>query len=198
MNIVFDLGGVIVRWDPDSIIAKIFSDPILQANIRAQVFEHADWLELDRGTLSRQAAIRRAVQRTGVSVDRMTALMDEVPLSLVPFPEMVNLLMRLKNRGIRLYCLSNMHTASIEHIETANSFMDIFEGAVISCRVHWIKPEREIYQHLLHTFDLKAKETLFIDDSDINLEAARHIGIQTIKFENPAQCQDSFAACGYL
>ena len=198
MNIVFDLGGVIVRWDPETIIAKIFSDPDIQANIHAQVFEHPDWLALDRGTLSRQAAIQRAVRRTDVSEAKITALMDAVPLALAPFPEMVDLLDRLKNRGNRLYCLSNMHAASIEHIETANSFMGIFEGAVISCRVHWIKPEPEIYQHLLHTFDLKGSETLFIDDSEANIEAAQHFGIQTIKFENPTQCQDGLAAYGYL
>ena len=54
------LGGVVVRWEPEAIIAGVFQDPALRARARAGVFEHADWLELDRGTLGREEAIRRA------------------------------------------------------------------------------------------------------------------------------------------
>ena len=49
MNLVFDLGGVVVRWDPDAIIAGVFQDEATRARVREGVFSHPDWLELDRG-----------------------------------------------------------------------------------------------------------------------------------------------------
>lgn len=60
LNIVFDLGGVVLTWDPSAIAATASSDPATQDVMLAQVFGHADWTELDRGTLSRQDAIERA------------------------------------------------------------------------------------------------------------------------------------------
>ena len=189
MNLVFDLGGVVVRWDPEAIIASVFSDPATQSKVKAGVFSHPDWLELDRGTLGREDAIARAAQRTGVAAGEIKRLLHAVPASLVPFPDTVALLYRLKAKGLRLYCLSNMHFASIEHLEQTHDFFEVFDGAVISCRLQLCKPETGIYKHLLQTYGLKADETLFIDDVQKNLDAAAKLGIRTLKFEHAAQCE---------
>ena len=193
---MFDLGGVVVRWDPDAIIAGVFSDPHVQRKVKAALFEHPDWLELDRGTLGRDEAISRAAQRTGISVADMKRLMHAVPPSLTVFPETVNLLRRLKAKGYPLYCLSNMHFASIEHLEEKENFWDVFQGRVISCRLNLCKPEPAIYEHLLRAFGLQARETIFIDDVQKNLDAAAARGIRTIKFEDVRQCERELARVG--
>ena len=193
---MFDLGGVVVRWDPDAIIAGVFADLPVQRKVKAAVFEHADWLELDRGTLGRDQAITRAAQRTGISVSDMKRLMHAVPPSLTVFPETVALLRRLKAKGYPLYCLSNMHFASIEHLEQHETFWDVFQGRVISCRLNLCKPEPAIYGHLLRAFGLKASETVFIDDVQKNLDAAAQLGIRTLRFENAAQCERELRAMG--
>jgi putative hydrolase of the HAD superfamily len=198
MNLVFDLGGVVVRWDPDAIIAGVFKDEQVRARVREGVFSHPDWLELDRGTLGREEAIRRAAQRTGIAESEMKKLLHAVPLSLVPFPDTIELLYRLKAKGHPLYCLSNMHYASIEYLETTHTFWDVFDGKVISCRLNLCKPEAGIYEHLLQTYGLKAKDTLFIDDVQKNLDAAAKLGIRTLKFENAAQCERDLHALGLV
>lgn len=195
---MFDLGGVVVRWDPDAIIAGVFSDPHVQRKVKAALFEHPDWLELDRGTLGRDEAISRAAQRTGISVADMKRLMHAVPPSLVVFPETVELLRRLKEKGYPLYCLSNMHFASIEHLEQEENFWDVFQGRVISCRLNLCKPEPGIYEHLLRAFGLQARDTLFIDDVQKNLDAAATLGISTLRFENAAQCEHELRALGLI
>jgi HAD superfamily hydrolase (TIGR01509 family) len=91
-----------------------------------------------------------------------------------------------------------MHIASIEHLEKAHAFFEVFDGAVISCRIHLIKPEPAIYAHLLKTHGLSGPETLFIDDVEVNLEAAARFGIQTLRFENPAQCEARLRTLGFL
>lgn len=196
MNLVFDLGGVVVRWDPDAIIAGVFSDPQLQRKVKTALFEHPDWLELDRGTLGRDEAIARAARRSGISVPDMKRLMHAVPPSLAVFPETVALLRRLKKKGYPLYCLSNMHFASIEHLEQNETFWDVFRGRVISCRLNLCKPEPGIYEHLLRAFGLQARDTIFIDDVQKNLDAAAKLGIRTIRFEGAAQCERELARLG--
>jgi putative hydrolase of the HAD superfamily len=198
LNLVFDLGGVVVRWDPDAIIAGIFSDLGTRSKVKADVLAHADWLELDRGTLAPEDAIRRAAQRTGLAEAELTRLLAAVPSSLVPFPDSVDLLYRLKARGHPLYCLSNMGFASIEYLERAHRFFEVFSGTAISCRLKLCKPEPAIFEHVLETYRLAAQDTVFIDDVAANVAAAGRLGIRTIQFRNAAQCERELRALGLL
>jgi len=196
LNLIFDLGGVVVRWEPDAIIASVFKDEKVRTKVREGVFAHPDWLELDRGTLDREDAIRRAAQRLGMEPAEIRRLLVAVPPSLVPIPETIDLLYRLKARGYPLYCLSNMHFASIEHLEREQRFFEVFSGAVISCRLKLCKPEPAIYAHALKTYGLEAADTVFIDDVDVNVAAAAKVGIRTIQFRNAGQCERELRALG--
>jgi putative hydrolase of the HAD superfamily len=196
LNLIFDLGGVVVRWDPAAIIAGVFQDENLRTRVREGVFAHPDWLELDRGTLDREDAIRRAAQRLAMPEAEIRRLLVAVPPSLTPISETIDLLYRLKARGYPLYCLSNMHFASIEHLEREHRFFEVFKGIVISCRLKLCKPEPAIYQHALKANGLIAKDTVFIDDVDVNIAAAAGVGIRTIQFRNAAQCERDLRALG--
>ena len=198
MNIVFDLGGVVVKWEPETIIAKVFADPAVRARVHAQIIGHADWLELDRSTLPQKDAIVRAAQRTGLSEGDVAGFLQQVPLELVAVPETVDLLYRLKAQGHTLFCLSNMHTAFIDHLEKTYTFWEVFSGSVVSCRLHLCKPEPAIYTSLLETHGLDGTDTVFIDDTEVNLSAAAQFGITTIKFENPAQCETALRVLGCI
>src|SRR5688572_15601909 len=98
MNVVFDLGGVVVRWEPDAIIAKVFSDPTVRAAVRDDVIGHHDWIELDRGAISYDDAIRRAAERTGLPPADIARFLERVPPELTPIPETVDLMRRVKAR----------------------------------------------------------------------------------------------------
>ena len=198
LNIVFDLGGVVLTWQPGAIIASAFDDPATRAMVRREILDHPDWHELDRGTLPRLEAIRRAAQRTGLPEAAVDEFLRRVPPALVPIPATVELLHRVKAAGHPLYCLSNMHEASIDYLERSCTFWEVFEGIVISCRVRLCKPEAAIYRHLLETHGLDGADTVFVDDVDVNLTAAAAFGIRTIRFENAAQCERELQALGCL
>jgi putative hydrolase of the HAD superfamily len=198
LNIVFDLGGVVVTWKPEIIIAKVFADPAVQSKVRSEIVGHADWLALDRGTLLLQEAIVRASERTGLSVPDVAKFMRQVPPSLVAIPDTVELLYRLKANGHKLFCLSNMHITAIEYLEKVYTFWRVFEDTVISCRIHLIKPEPAIYAHLLEKHRLYGTKTVFIDDVKVNLQAAERFGIHTIQFDNPAQCESQLMMLGCI
>lgn len=189
MNIVFDLGGVIFNWQPDKIIRSVFDDSEIQQLVRVEIFEHADWVELDKGTLDVERAIDRGALRTKLPRSDISKLMSEVPRSLTPIHDSMELLRSIRDTDNKFYVLSNMHFPSIEHLERESSIWSMFEGIVISCRIRKVKPDIEIYQYLLNEHRLVADETVFIDDTDINLVAASRLGIITIKFVSASQCR---------
>lgn len=189
MNIVFDLGGVVFNWQPDAIIRSIFEDTAIQDLIRKEILEHTDWVELDRGTIALDQAIVRGAARTGLPSEDIERLLKAVPRFLTPIEETIELIRDLSNTNNRLFVLSNMHLASIAYLEQRHAFWDVFEGIVISSRIKMVKPEIQIYEHLLNRYQLKPGDTVFIDDLQENLAAASSIGIQTIRFASPDQCR---------
>ena len=196
MNVVFDLGGVVVHWQPDALIASVFDEPEVRARVRREIIDHADWLALDRGVLEKSEAAERGAQRAGLAVREVMDFFDCVPPALTVMPETVALMRRLRAQGHPLYCLSNMQHASIAHLEREHDYWDVFSGAVISSRIKLIKPEPAIYKHLLETFGLRGEDTVFIDDTAVNLPPAQAFGIKTIRFENAAQCERALRALG--
>ena len=189
MNIVFDLGGVVFNWQPDAIIRSIFNDTDAQNLVRKGVFEHSDWIELDRGSITPEQAIDRGAARTGLRAEDVERLLEAVPPSLTPIEATIELIHELSGTRNRLFVLSNMHLASITYLEQRHTFWEVFDGIVISSRIKMVKPEIQIYEYLLNRYRLQPDDTLFIDDLQENLAAASSIGIQTIRFINPDQCR---------
>jgi putative hydrolase of the HAD superfamily len=198
MDIVFDLGGVVIEWDPVRFVATQYDDASLGVRVLEHLVYHPDWLELDRGTLSVPEAIERAAARSGLAPEVLGRFFAALPDLLVPIPASVELTRRLKRAGHRLFILSNMASATINHLEASYPIWDVFEGAVISSRVHLVKPEPAIYEHLIRTFGLGARATLFIDDLERNLVAARAVGLRTLRFASAAECSEDLRALGYL
>jgi putative hydrolase of the HAD superfamily len=198
LNIVFDLAGVVVTYDQAALIAEVFADPAMHATVRADLIGHGDWLALDRGTLAQQDAIVRAAQRTGLSATDIAQFLEQMSAAWVTIAGTVDLLQRLHAKGHPLFCLSNMHAASIAYLEQTYTFWEVFTGVVISCRVQLIKPEPAIFAYLLEQYGLEASHTIFIDDTVVNLEVAAQWGIQTIQFENPVQCERQLQALGCI
>lgn len=198
MNVVFDFGNVIFRWDPDRVVARFFDSPPECEKILSQFIGHDDWQELDRGTLAPSSAIDRAASRTGLPAEKIGRLLDSVPPSLATIAGSRELLYRVKAAGHPLYFLSNMHVDSIEHLERTHDFWHVFAGGVVSCRVKMIKPEPAIYALLLQQYELDPAATVFIDDLPVNLAAAAKFGMRTIQFVDPAQCERELRALGCL
>jgi FMN phosphatase YigB (HAD superfamily) len=86
-NVIFDVGGVLLQWDPPAFIAKLHPDSATQARIRREIFEHADWHEFDRGALDLDAAVAVFGQRAGLAPEQMRALLRTANESLNPIPK---------------------------------------------------------------------------------------------------------------
>ncbi|HAL29490.1 MAG TPA: hypothetical protein DCP20_02095 [Coriobacteriia bacterium] len=170
MNVVFDLGGVVLSWSPTDIIASVFDTTTDRELVLEQVFGHPDWVELDRGTLDVADAVEGAAVRTGLKESQLRAMFEAVPRFLIPIPDSVMLVEAVRDSGSLVFALSNLHRSSLSHIDATYSVFELFAGRVISCEVGACKPEAEIYSLLLEREGLDPLETVFIDDVQANLD----------------------------
>jgi putative hydrolase of the HAD superfamily len=188
-NIIFDLGGVVLEWSPDAILHRYYADPDLRAAMKPAVFEHPDWLHMDRGTLSEADVLANLQQRTGRPTAELRGLFDAVRQSLRPKPDTLALLERLAQRQVPLYCLSNMPDSTFAFLRDQYEFWPVFKGIVISGQIKMMKPEREIFEYLLRRYELSASDTIFVDDNQPNVDAARSLGLHAVLFRDARQCE---------
>lgn len=188
-NVIFDLGGVLLEWNPGKILADFYSDPQLQVTLKQSLFMHPDWRALNRGELEERELVERVAARTDRQPAELVALLDSMRESLNTKPETVALLRSLQSRAVPLYCLSDMPVGVYGYLRRRHDFWDAFRGIIISGEVKLMKPEREVFELLLTRHDLKPGETAFIDDLSLNVEGARRCGIHGIQFQDAAQVE---------
>ena len=188
-NVIFDLGGVVFEWNPDHIVARVQPVPELRPSLKAALFGHADWRLFDRGALTEPELIERLQVRIGATRQEVEVILDAVRHSLVEKPETLQLIRALQARGMPLYCLSNMPGSIYTHLRERHNFWGVFSGIVISGQVQMMKPEPEVFKHLLETFNLRAEESVFVDDLPANIESARQVGLHAILFKDAGQCR---------
>lgn len=204
MNVVFDFGGVLFRWQPHEFMARLLPhhapDDETARAVVLSFFEGfgGDWGEFDRGTLTRGLLAARIAQRTGFTLAEVDAVIDAVPHELQPIEATVALLQRLHDRGHALYFLSNMPAPYADHLEATHAFIGLFRAGVFSSRVKMIKPEPAIFAHAIRSFGIDPADTLFIDDVLHNADAARAAGWQALHFSDAAQCEAELARRGLL
>ena len=186
-NVIFDVGGVLLDWNPGRLLEGYYADPGERAAMKAAIFLHADWLELDRGVLSESALLDRIGERARRPVPELANLFEVIRDSLQPKQDSVALLAELAARGVPLYCLSNMPAGIFSTLRARFEFWTHFDGIVVSGLVKLVKPEAAIFEHLLNRYGLAAEESVFIDDLPANVEAAKSLGFHGILFESAEQ-----------
>ena len=176
-NIIFDLGNVLVKYSPENFLNKYVKKEN-QEDFIINIFKSKDWLELDRGTLSYEDAIEVFTKRVPEEKESIEKLFREnISSCISPIEENVEIMRKLKNNGYNVYILSNFHQPAFEYIRESWDFIREFNGDVVSCYYHYIKPERNIYETLLNKYNLTPSETIFIDDVDANINGAKELGI---------------------
>ena len=177
-NIVFDLGGVVFARDPRKFepeFIKFFSYIMLPEMPRF-------WEEYDRGMSTYDEVITDLAEYNSCDRELAEKNLRHSILTQEEIPATKSLVEALKVAGYRLYVLSNMSLEFIEFLHTKEVYKN-FEGEVVSCYEHIVKPEAEIYKILVDRYQLNEAETLFIDDRKANIEAAIELGWQGFHFD---------------
>ena len=178
-NIVFDLGRVLIKFEPKEYIEENVPEE-KREDFYNGIFGSTEWLMLDRGTLSYEDAKKIFKERVPGADKQIDRLFDADLFEILqPIEENVKLLPELEKK-YNLYILSNFHQPAFEHIFKKYEFFRLFDGHTVSCYYYLLKPEKEIYDTLIDKFNLIPEETVFIDDTKVNIDACEKEGIRGI------------------
>ena len=181
-NIVFDVGKVLVYFEPDWIMNKLGFTEETKAVLRKAMFEDPLWNEVDRGVLSTEELVAAFAKNATEYEKEIRETYLHVGDSIELLPHAVEWTASLKERGYHLYIISNYGEYTLEQTKEKMDFLKYMDGAIFSYQYQIIKPDARIYEQLLKNYDLKAQECVFIDDKAENVEAAKAAGYQGIVF----------------
>ena len=180
--LVFDLGGVLIDWNPRYLYRKIVDDEDDIDTFLAEVCT-AEWnLKQDAGRALAEATAER-IALFPEKKSLIEAFYDRWEEMLGgEIAETVEILRELKGKGETLYALTNWSGETFPIALQRFDFLQWFEGTIVSGTEQLAKPDPTIFHLLLDRYGLQADSCLFIDDSKINIEAAGRIGFETHHF----------------
>ena len=187
-NIIFDFGAVLVDWNPHYLFDKYFKT-IEESTWFIKNVCTSEWnAEMDCGKSFAQAV----KERTAMFPDYAEPLklyetnwMDTMGEEM---PGMYDLIKSLKENGFPvIYGLTNWSAETFPEVKKRYRIFSLIDKMVVSGEVKMLKPNPEIYQALLNKFNLKAEDSLFIDDNVKNVEGAKNVGMNALRFENAAK-----------
>jgi 2-haloacid dehalogenase len=197
--VVFDLGGVLIDWDPRHLYRKLFAgDDAAMEHFLATVCTHEWNRQQDAGRSFAEGARLLKLEHPERSdlIDAYGARFDEMMAG--PIAGSVEILSELKDRGARLYGLSNCSSETYPPALTRFGFLRWFEGILISGEVKMIKPDPRIFEVLIERFAIDPRRAVFIDDVAVNAAAARPFGMHAIHFTSPAALRAELVSLGLL
>ena len=197
-NVVFDIGNVLIHWDPRHLYRRVFADPEEMEHFLKNVCTSAWNLEQDRGRSfaegvaellvrfpQHEAAIRAYDERWG----------EMVPGAI---EGSVALMERLEAKGVPLYAITNFSTEKFAEAYPRFPFLARFRGTIVSAHERLVKPDAAIFALFLKRYGLRAEECLFIDDSAANVAAARAAGMAAHHFLGPEGLERELVELGLI
>lgn len=194
-NVIFDIGNVLLYFKPIEFLHTKIADPKKVAEVYEEVFLSEEWIMLDRGTITEKDTIEVLCGRSKENGELVRLAFDNWYEILTPITETVEILKSLKNARVKVYYLSNFHHLAFENVIGRYEFFKLFDGGVVSYKEKLVKPEIEIYDKILREFDLDTAETIFIDDTKVNIEGAEKAGIKGILFTGAEDLSKKLHEC---
>ena len=196
-TVIFDMGNVLIdfRWKALYMEMGLTGEK-LEKMAAATVLDPV-WSEFDRGYWTDEQMLAAFIQNApelekelkDFFYNRFTGLLKK-------FDYTDEWIERLRKSGYKVYILSNFSRKAMEECADELDYIDRTDGAVISYKVNMIKPDPGIYRYLLDRFDVKPEEAVFIDDTAVNVEAARQLGINGIVFTGKERADKELASLG--
>lgn len=189
-NIIFDIGNVLsaFRWEgflADKGFDKEMIDRIGNASVRTDA-----WYEFDKGVYSDEEVVELFVKNDPEIAAEIHKAFDYVEGMVELYPYSMDWINGFKTDGYKVYYLSNFSYKAETQCPESLSFLPIMDGGILSYTVKMTKPDLKIYELLLSTYDLKAEECIFIDDTLRNVEAAEKLGIHGVRFTSQKEADE--------
>lgn len=197
--VVFDIGKVLIEWDPRHLYRDLFDgDEDLMEHFLGTVCTHEWNQEQDRGRPWDEAVRLLAAEHPHCA--ELIRAYDECWDMMVPGPidGTPEILDALKSRDVPVYSITNFSSAKFERSKRRFDFLTRFDGIVVSGEVGLLKPDPAIYHHLFDTYALDPADLYFIDDSLPNVETARALGMTAHHFSGAGALQRDLESLNLL
>jgi 2-haloacid dehalogenase len=195
-QVVFDLGGVLVDWNPRYLYRKLFADEAAMERFLAEVCTQA-WNEeqdLGRPFAEGVALLAAAHPRERALIEAYDARWLEMLGDA--HADTLALVEELRRAGVPLYALSNWSAEKFAIAAPRYPWLGWFRGVVISGQVRCKKPDAKIFRHLIERYRIAPERTLFVDDAEVNVAAARALGFVAVRHESAAGLGAELARLG--
>lgn len=186
-NIIFDVGNVLIggRWR--DMCREAGWDEEKTEKISRGFFENPLWPDFDAGIVSVDELIESVAEKYPELKEEARWFIVSGKKMVAERPKVWELAEKLKEKGFKLYLLSNYSEELFRLHTDGFPFLDLMDGGVISYQIKKIKPDPAIYQYLMQKYQLKPEECLFFDDRPENTEAARRLGMAAVTVENGSE-----------
>jgi 2-haloacid dehalogenase len=196
--VVFDLGGVLIDWNPRHLYRKVFDDENAMERFLGRICT-PEWHDRhDRGESTADSCARLAAEHPEHAGEIWAWKTRSEEMVAGAFDETIDILTDLHHDGVACYALSNMEAETFPVRFERFPFFGLFDGIVISGLEGVAKPDREIFELIIERFGLDAAATVFIDDKVGNLRPASALGMATVHYESSGGLRRSLRALGLL
>lgn len=195
-NIIFDIGNVLTdfRWR-EFLQDKGFDEAMVERIAKASV-QTPLWNEIDRGVWSIEELMQAFIAKDPEIEEELRWAYGNVTGMVTKRDYAIPWVKELREKGCRVYYLSNFSEKAYEECADALDFLPYMDGGILSYREKVVKPDPEIYRRLLSRYSLEAGESVFLDDTAANVEAARGLGLYGICFQTREQAEEELRGLG--
>jgi 2-haloacid dehalogenase len=197
-TIIFDLGGVLIDWDPRNLYRRLFSDQEEMEYFLKYICTPEWNAQMDQGKPFQEAMDELSAAHPEYSVQIQAYLPRWEEMLSGPIGDSVKILGELKNLDCHLTALSNWSKETFPRVADRFEFLDWFDPLVISGELGLVKPDPDIFFHLLELINKKPGDCLFVDDSRQNIRLAEELGFYCIHFQSPGQLRSDLEKLGIL
>ena len=197
-GVVFDLGGVLIDWNPRHLYRKLIPDEVARERFLTEICTPQWNLEQDRGRSWAEACalLRAQHPEQGALIDAFRLRWREMLGG--PIEASVRILRELKASGSRLFALTNWSHETFPIALDLYDFLGWFEAIVVSGQERLVKPDPRLFHVLLDRYALSAATLVYIDDNPDNIAMATELGMHGIHFTTAAALRDQLAPLGLL
>lgn len=181
-NIIFDIGKVLVSYEPTAYMERLGLDEAAIKAINEAMFENEWWDLSDQGLGTPDELLEKFIAGAPEYETQIREIHQTVGETIELYPYVMDWILELKERGYHLYILSNYSENMRNQTEHKLKFLPLMDGVVFSYACKLLKPQKEIYLHLMDEYWLEPQESIFIDDRPENIKGAEAVGISGIHF----------------
>lgn len=202
-TVVFDLGGVLVDWNPRFLYRKMIPHSIANEEHMESFLRdvcNSEWNEKQDAGRSFAEGVREKCAEFPQHETLIKAYFERWPEMMAgEIPGTVRILETLHREGRhRLFALSNWSAETFPHARSRFQFLDLFAGILLSGEERLIKPDERFFRLLCERFSVRPEKSIFIDDVAKNVEGARRLGFHGVHFQNSIQLQEELSLFGVL